>query len=106
MLEEGRALHRLLVLGGDWNANVGQTDAVEVHDTVGRYGYGVRTARGALLADFVSSEGLRLCNRMFDVPVAERWTCRNPLGEFSQLDYIITGSVVGFFPLLLPGDWV
>ena len=74
--------HNVLVVGGDMNAHVGQT---EEH----KYSYHQSTNRnGEHMLDFATENGLACLNTQFQKKKGKLWTHTHPNGANAQLDYV------------------
>ena len=79
---------------GDFNANIGDIIPNEDPASAGPFGGGPRTTRGSLLASFVQSEGLQICNRMFQHDLANTYLFFHPTIGMRQIDFVIGGSLL------------
>ena len=75
--------HNILILGGDFNAHLGQEDCFT-------FAYHLQTNRnGSMLKDFLQENKLICLNTNFQKRVGQLWTHRAPNGKKAQLDYVI-----------------
>jgi hypothetical protein len=65
LLQEARSKKRLILLGGDWNAEVQATQPARSGSTVGAYANPVGNARGEWMASWASKEDMIIANTMF-----------------------------------------
>ena len=79
------------MLGGDFNACVGGSQPGDDVTLVGRWGCGLRNARGRTLVSWVLENGFQILSRQSDMEdVAESWTCRRYFDDAKvQLDFLI-----------------
>ena len=91
ILNELRSYPGPIVLGGDFNASVGGLQPGDDVTLVGRWGCGLRNARGRTLVSWVLENGLQILSRQSDMEdVAESWTCRRFFDDAKvQLDFLI-----------------
>ena len=91
ILNELRSYPGPIVLGGDFNASVGGLQPGDDVTLVGRWGCGLRNARGRTLVSWVLENGLQILSRQSDMEdVAESWTCRRYFDDVKvQLDFLI-----------------
>ena len=74
--------HNLVVLGGDFNAQLGPEDA--------RFTISQMTNRnGLLLKDFMEEHNLLATNTRFQHRKGRLWTHKRPNGQLAQIDYIL-----------------
>ena len=75
--------HNILIIGGDFNAHLGQHDGFKhaYHPTTNR--------NGVMLKDFLSENKLLCLNTKFQRRPGQLWTHDSPNGTKAQLDYII-----------------
>ena len=80
-----------IVIGVDFNANVGSLHWSDEQDVVGQWGSGLRNARSATLITWILMNGLQIASRQSPGHnVDDSWTCqRNMDGARVQLDYIL-----------------
>jgi len=65
-----------IVIGGDFNANVGNLRWSGELDVVGQWGSGLRNARGATLISWILMNGLQIASRQSPTNnVDDNWTC-------------------------------
>ena len=75
--------HNILILGGDFNAHLGQADSF-------KYAYHLQTNRnGEMLKDFLNENKLLCLNINYQKRTGQLWTHKAPNGVKAQLDYII-----------------
>ena len=81
------------LIGGDFNACIGEAEDFEQVEFIGPCGMGDRNDRGNALIEFVLDEGLCIFNRHMDmVNVNDSWTCsRSRDGRLVQIDFILGG---------------
>ena len=81
------------LLGGDFNACIGEAEEFEPVEFVGPCGMGDRNDRGNALIEFVLNEGLCIFNRHMDMSnVRDSWTCsRSSDGKLVQIDFVLGG---------------
>ena len=91
ILNELRSYPGPIVLGGDFNASVGGLQPGDDVTLVGRWGCGLRNARGRTLVSWVLENGFQILSRHSDMEdVAESWTCRRYFDDAKvQLDFLI-----------------
>ena len=90
----GIGISARIVIGGDFNANVGSLQWSDEQDVVGEWGSGLRNARGATLISWILMNGLRIASRQSPTNnVDDSWTCQRTMdGARVQLDYILTDA--------------
>lgn len=78
------------ILMGDFNAKLGfKQDQAET--ALGKYGYGVRNARGDMLLNFLHHQGMFQMNSFFKKKPQNKWTWISPDGIVkNEIDFIIT----------------
>ena len=83
-----------IVIGGDFNANVGSLQWSDEQDVVGEWGSGLRNARGATLISWILMNGLRIASRQSPTNnVDDSWICQRTMdGARVQLDFILTDA--------------
>ena len=75
--------HNILIIGGDFNAQLGQSDGF-------KYAYHTETNRhGSILKDYLNENNLLCLNTKFQKRPGQLWTHKSPTGGKAQLDYII-----------------
>ena len=74
--------HNLVVIGGDFNAQLGPVDA---HFTISS----VTNRNGLLLKDFMDEHNLLATNTRFQHRNGRLWTHKRPNGQLAQIDYIL-----------------
>ena len=81
------------LIGGDFNACIGEAEDFEQVEFIGPCGMGDRNERGNALIEFVLDEGLCIFNRHMDMAnVNDSWTCsRSRDGRLVQIDFILGG---------------
>ena len=77
VIDEGRKRKRSLIVGGDFNSQVGVGD------------------RGAALAELQHGASLNLLNDE-DVPWENQWTFRSCLGDTRKIDFLLASSTLAF----------
>lgn len=78
-----------IIVMGDFNAKIGQTDPIEI--ATGNHGYGDRNCRGKRLIDFAHENNFAIMNTFFKKNSKQRWTWRSPNGIIkNEIDYILT----------------
>ena len=80
-----------VVLGGDFNAEVGARQPGEEEKVLGAHGRGVRNRRGEMMAKWAWSERMTIANTMFQKPWAKQWTHRQRERE-RTIDYFCVAS--------------
>ena len=90
----GIGISARIVIGGDFNANVGSLQWSDEQDVVGEWGSGLRNARGATWISWILMNGLRIASRQSPTNnVDDSWTCQRTMdGARVQLDYILTDA--------------
>ena len=80
------------IIGGDFNASIGEAQAGDDGNTFGNSGIGRRNARGQLLMQWVLENGLLVQNRLDHKLLGEdSWTCcRTFDSSLVQIDFIFT----------------
>ena len=74
-IREARINHKLLVIGGDWNAEVGrQKIGEESNVAVGKHGMGERNTRGQWFATWAMTSNLVVANTLFRKRFEHFWT--------------------------------
>ena len=69
-----------IVIGGDFNANVGSLQCVDEANVVGQWGSGLRNARGATLVSWTLMNGLQIASRQSSANnVDDSWTCQRTM---------------------------
>ena len=84
------------VVGGDFNAMLGDCREAHDRDVLGTCGYGERNDRGWMMAHWVARTGVLVQSRLDPyVSVEDSWTCRHAMdGQLVQIDYILsTGNL-------------
>ena len=84
------------VVGGDFNAMLGDCREADDRDVLGTCGFGERNDRGWMMAHWVARTGLLVPSRLDPhVSVEDSWTCRRAMdGQLVQIDYILsTGNL-------------
>ena len=91
VLTELRSSPGTTVLGGDFNACVGGLQPGDDVNLVGRWGCGMRNARGRTLVSWVLDNGFQILSRHSDTEeVDESWTCHRYFDNAKvQLDFVI-----------------
>ena len=75
--------HNILIIGGDFNAHLGQKDGFT-------HAYHINTNRnGTMLKNFLAENNLLCLNTKFQRRPGQLWTHDSPNGTKAQLDYII-----------------
>ena len=75
--------HNILIIGGDFNAHLGQLDGF-------KYAYHTDTNRnGSMLKDYLNENNLLCLNTKFQKRPGQLWTHKSPNGSKAQLDYVI-----------------
>ena len=94
ILNDVRRSGARIVIGGDFNANVGSVQWSDEQDVVGQWGSGLRNARGATLITWILMNGLLIASRQSPTNnVDDSWTCQRAMdGVRVQLDYILTDA--------------
>ena len=90
IIREARARKRLLLMAGDWNAEVQslKTDR-ESDDVVGQYANDCGNQRGDWLRRWATAERMLITNTCFKKRWGQRWTHeQNSTGRRRQIDYI------------------
>ena len=82
------AKRRLLLVGVDANARVGQKHHNDLGDVVGPYGYGTRNDRGEWFRNTCMTENLQIANTFFEKPYDSRWTYSKG-DHITMIDYIL-----------------
>ena len=78
----------MLVVMGDWNAKIGQTNAKSA--VTGRFGLGERNERGDKLEEFCLAHNLVIGNTLFQQHPRRLWTWLSPGDRVrNQIDYIM-----------------
>ena len=82
------------IIGGDFNASIGETQSGDDVNSFGRSGIGRRNARGQLLMQWVLQHGMLVQNRLDHKFLGEdSWTCCRAFdASFVQIDYILTSQ--------------
>jgi len=82
--------HDLLLVGGDFNARVGQ-DSHEISPrVVGKHGFhDISNANGERLRDFCEAAHLHISSTRFPHPKKRLWTWTHPTGVKAHLDHIL-----------------
>ena len=70
-----------IVIGGDFNANVGSLQWSDEQDVVGEWGSGLRNARGATLISWILMN--QQCGRQLDLPKDHGWN-QGAVGLYSD----------------------
>ena len=80
------------VVGGDFNAMLGDPWEGDDTDVLGTCGFGERNDRGWMMAHWVARTGLLVQSRLDPHgSVEESWTCRRAMdGQLIQIDYILS----------------
>ena len=83
-----------IVIGGDFNANVGSLQCIDEANVVGQWGSGLRNARGATLVSWTLMNGLQIASRQSSANnVDDSWTCQRTMdGTRVQLDFILSDA--------------
>ena len=91
VLTELRPSPGTIVLGGDFNACVGGLQPGDDVNLIGRWGCGMRNARGRTLVSWVLENGFQILSRYSDTEeVDESWTCHRYFDNaMVQLDFVI-----------------
>ena len=80
----------ILVVQGDWNANVGRDACGNWHGICGPFCNDVTNERGLRLLEFATFNDLVLANTFGHHKVSRRWTWHSPNGQHhNQIDYIL-----------------
>jgi exonuclease III len=87
LIKTGRARKRLIIVGGDWNAEVGAQLCDEEAHVIGNHGVGKRNARGQWLAGWSGCNGVVLANTLFRKRWEHQWTHEQD-GRRRVIDYI------------------
>ena len=87
IVAEARKAGRRVLLGGDFNAVVGQRRAGDSECHIGEYGLGERNDRGHLLLQWAVEEGFVLANTLYRKLPEKRWTHVNG-GRKRQIDFV------------------
>ena len=66
----------------------------EDESLIGSSGIGPRTARGSLLTSFAQSEGMQICNRLFQQSLDKTYSFFHPSTGARQIDFILCGSLL------------
>ena len=75
--------HNLLIISGDFNAHLGQSDGF-------KFAYHQQTNRnGHMMKDYLKENNLLCINTAFQKRPGQLWTHKSPKGTKAQLDYII-----------------
>ena len=75
--------HNVLIIGGDFNAHLGQDNGY-------KFAYHQQTNRdGTMLCNFLKEQNLIPLNTYFQKQDGQRWTYTAPNGAKAQLDYLI-----------------
>ena len=84
-------VNRLLLLGGDLNACIGQMLPQNDLASSGTCGWGTRNSRGSLLMEWVLEHGLQIFSRMKNSDCDhDSWTCQRASDKsLVQLDFLI-----------------
>ena len=85
---EASARGRMIVVGGDFNAVVGERCHGDPEHTVGDHGLGERNDRGQRLVDWATAENLMILNTKFRKPVEKQWTHQRG-GYHRLIDYFL-----------------
>jgi hypothetical protein len=64
-IKEARAQRKLVIVAGDWNAEVGAQHPGEKNSSVGCHGFGRRNHRGQMFANWCTSQSLVIANTMY-----------------------------------------
>ena len=76
--------HNILIIGGDFNAHLGQEDCI-------KYAFHNSTNRnGNMLNDYLQENKLLCLNTHFQKRKGQKWTHKSPNNYSSQIDYIIS----------------
>ena len=82
----------ILVVQGDWNANIGEDASKNWKETCGQYCYcnPETNERGLRLLEFASYNNLKVVNTSGPHKPSRRWTWHSPGGDYhNQIDYIM-----------------
>ena len=83
--------HNILIIGGDFNAQLGQSDGF-------KYAYHSETNRnGSIFKDYLNENNLLCLDTKFQKRPGQLWTHMSPTGGKAQLDYTIinqSGKIV------------
>ena len=87
LIKEGRREKRMLLFGGDWNAEVRSSLGNSRDNAVGHYANEKGNARGEWLKQWAQSMGLMLANTFFKKTWGKTWTHAQH-GRERQIDYV------------------
>ena len=77
----------LLLIRGDWNANVGNQ---EIPGVTGKFSLGVKNKAGQRLTEFCQDNALVIANTFFQQHKRRLYTWTSPDGQHrNQIDYIL-----------------
>ena len=80
----------LLIIQGDWNANIVPDAFTQWAGTVARYRYGYTNERGWLLLEFANNHKRTLANTLYPHKESRRITWHSPDGKtHNQIDYFL-----------------
>lgn len=82
----------LVVIGGDFNAKVGQRDALDDPFILGSYGKGKRNESGKRLTEFLTSNEFLASNTVFQHSLSKRVTWSGIINNkriYNQIDYLL-----------------
>eukprot|EP00959_Pyramimonas_sp_CCMP1952_P079522 1662474-Pyramimonas_sp.AAC.1 len=90
LLEDGKRQGMAPIIGGDFNASIGELQEGDDADMLRPCGCGVRNARGQTLVRWLSEHGLQVLSRQPDARHApDSWTCLRAFdGSRVQIDFL------------------
>ena len=88
VLDDARKKQRIVILGGDWNAEAGQRQPGEQDMSIGIHGAGSRNARGEVFVKWAALKRLVIMNSMFRKRFENAWT-HTQAGRHRILDYFL-----------------
>eukprot|EP00959_Pyramimonas_sp_CCMP1952_P278972 5832707-Pyramimonas_sp.AAC.1 len=92
--QEAQKEKRMMIIGTDCNAKVGQQTEEDAKRVVGQYAYGDTNVRGLWLKQWAASTRLRILNTFFYKHDHQLYTYISPQRDKKQLDYFLASKPV------------
>ena len=86
--------HKYICACGDFNASIDNVFPNENESSIGSFGIGPRTARDSLLTSFVHSEGMLICNCLFQHRIDNTYLFSLHSIIARRIDFVLCGSLL------------
>lgn len=91
-IEDDKDKAKYTLILGDFNAKIGENKNAN-EEYIGKFGLGIRNARGDMLINFQEQHKLYNMNSFFKKKLKRRWTWTSPNGQSkNEIDYILSSN--------------